>query len=142
MRQVVCHCLCLLCLALTAHCTEHDNNTTDHHHDHHGHEGHEGHDHSDHEHDTHSERAHHPDHVRLDDPGQDYTTWLAASGSILIISLCGIFGVIVIPIMQRIFYQHLIQFLIALAVGTLAGDALLHLLPHAFIAMMSKGDMP
>ena len=148
MRQVVCHCLCLLCLALTAHCTEH-NNTTDHHHDHHDHDGHdhdghEGHDHSDHEHDTHSERAHHPAHVRLEDSslGQDYTTWLAASGSILLISLCGIFGVIVIPIMQRVFYQHLIQFLIALAVGTLAGDALLHLLPHAFIAMMSKGKIP
>ena len=35
---------------------------------------------------------------------------------------------------QRAFYQHLIQFLIALAVGTLAGDALLHLLPHALLA--------
>ena len=38
-----------------------------------------------------------------------------------------------IPIMQKLFYQHLLQFLIALAIGTLAGDALLHLLPHAFL---------
>ena len=36
--------------------------------------------------------------------------------------------------LQKAFYQHLIQFLIALAVGTLAGDALLHLLPHALLA--------
>ena len=50
------------------------------------------------------------------------------------ISLCGVFGILVVPIMQRILYQHLIQFLIALAVGTLTGDALLHLLPHAFLA--------
>jgi len=41
--------------------------------------------------------------------------------------------------MQRVFYQHLIQFLIALAVGTLAGDALLHLLPHAFMARIGRG---
>lgn len=42
--------------------------------------------------------------------------------------------------MQRVFYQHLIQFLIALAVGTLVGDALLHLLPHAVIAKLGASQ--
>ena len=111
---------------------------------------HADHGHGDHEHD-HShhgqERIHlghdknlGPSHKPVDvSPGQNYQTWLAACGSILAISLCGVFGVMVIPIMQKVFYQHLIQFLIALAVGTLAGDALLHLLPHAFMARITAG---
>jgi zinc transporter ZupT len=61
----------------------------------------------------------------------DYRLWLAAISAIVIISLCGIFGVLVIPIMQKVFYQHLIQFLVALAIGSMLGDALLHLIPHA-----------
>merc|ERR1719225_39210 len=125
---------------------DHDHHDHDHDHDHHmkevvDHDDHEGHDHSSHEHDTHADRAHHPAHVKLEDGDTvDYRIWLAATASIILISLCGVFGVIVIPIMQRVFYQHLIQFLIALAVGTLAGDALLHLLPHAFIAQMTPGS--
>ena len=63
--------------------------------------------------------------------------WLASTTAIIIISLCGIFGVLVIPIMQKVFYQHLIQFLVALAIGTLCGDALLHLYPHALLGMIS-----
>ena len=62
---------------------------------------------------------------------KDYRLWLAAISSIVVISLCGIFGVLVIPIMQKVFYQHLIQFLVALAIGSMLGDALLHLIPHA-----------
>jgi zinc transporter 10 len=56
--------------------------------------------------------------------------WLYATLSIVVVSLCGLLAVAVIPVMQRVFYQQLLQFLVALAVGTLCGDALLHLLPH------------
>lgn len=56
--------------------------------------------------------------------------WLYSTLSLVGISLCGLLGVAVIPIMEKHFYHHVLQFLVALAVGTLCGDALLHLLPH------------
>lgn len=61
------------------------------------------------------------------------TVWLFSYLAVIVISACGVLGLAVIPIMQKRFYQPLLQFLVALAVGTLAGDALLHLLPHAMI---------
>ncbi|KAK9679790.1 ZIP Zinc transporter [Popillia japonica] len=57
--------------------------------------------------------------------------WWYSNGVVFLISACGVLGLAVIPIMQKRFYEQLLQFLVALAVGTLAGDALLHLLPHA-----------
>jgi len=98
------------------------------------HVGHD-HDHDHSHHDRHSEEIHghgvhgQPKKNRL----KDEKIWGAAIGSIFLIGACGIFGVMVVPIMNRKFYQHAVQFLISLAVGTLAGDALLHLLPHAIM---------
>ena len=50
-----------------------------------------------------------------------WNVWLASAGSITVIALCEVFAVLVVPIMQRVFYQHIIQFLIALAIGSLLG---------------------
>lgn len=60
-------------------------------------------------------------------------SWLYSMIAVLLISACGILGLGVIPLMKKTFYEPLLQFLIALAVGTLAGDALLHLLPHSMM---------
>ncbi|XP_055688102.1 zinc transporter foi [Lutzomyia longipalpis] len=61
--------------------------------------------------------------------------WVYASLSILGVSLCGLLGVAVIPCMEKKYYHHALQFLVALAVGTLCGDALLHLMPHAMMSI-------
>lgn len=67
--------------------------------------------------------------------------WLYATLSVVLVSLCGLFGVAVIPIMEKHFYHHILQFLVALAVGTLAGDALLHLLPHSMMPLTPDQDL-
>ncbi|KYN13035.1 Zinc transporter foi [Trachymyrmex cornetzi] len=67
--------------------------------------------------------------------------WVYSTVSIFVISLSGLLGVVVIPIMGKNYYHHVLQFLVALAVGTLTGDAFIHLLPHAsffyFIKIMN-----
>ncbi|XP_026483799.1 zinc transporter foi [Vanessa tameamea] len=69
-----------------------------------------------------------------------FAVWLYSSLSITAISACGLLGVAVIPIMHKTYYNHLLQFLVALAVGTLCGDALLHLMPHAMSPMEDDHD--
>ncbi|CRK92158.1 CLUMA_CG005773, isoform A [Clunio marinus] len=59
------------------------------------------------------------------------SVWFYSTLAIIGISLCGLSGVAVIPIVDKNYYFYVLQFFMALAVGTLTGDALLHLLPHA-----------
>ncbi|RLU23386.1 hypothetical protein DMN91_003590 [Ooceraea biroi] len=65
--------------------------------------------------------------------GSTVKVWVYSTCSILIISVSGLLGVAVIPCMGKYYYHHVLQFLVALAVGTLTGDALIHLLPHAMM---------
>ncbi|XP_047187930.1 zinc transporter ZIP6 isoform X2 [Scophthalmus maximus] len=59
------------------------------------------------------------------------TAWAGGFISITIISLLSLLGVVLIPLMNRVFFKFLLSFLVALAVGTLSGDAFLHLIPHS-----------
>ncbi|XP_058826688.1 zinc transporter foi [Topomyia yanbarensis] len=70
----------------------------------------------------------------------ELSVWIYSTLAILGVSLCGLLGVAVIPCMDKHFYHHVLQFLVALAIGTLCGDALLHLLPHAMMAQTTIGN--
>uniref|UniRef100_A0A8C5QZ88 Solute carrier family 39 member 10 n=1 Tax=Leptobrachium leishanense TaxID=445787 RepID=A0A8C5QZ88_9ANUR len=67
----------------------------------------------------------------LDKSKSEYSAWICGFISITVISLLSLLGVILIPIINQGCFKYLLNFLVALAVGTLSGDALLHLLPHS-----------
>ncbi|XP_022804198.1 zinc transporter ZIP14-like isoform X2 [Stylophora pistillata] len=52
--------------------------------------------------------------------------------AVTFISLTSLAGVAIIPFFENRMYKNILATLVAVAVGTLAGDGLLHLLPHAF----------
>uniref|UniRef100_A0A8C9REP4 Solute carrier family 39 member 10 n=1 Tax=Scleropages formosus TaxID=113540 RepID=A0A8C9REP4_SCLFO len=64
------------------------------------------------------------------EPSHSVWTWVWGFVSITVISLLSLLGVVLVPIINQSCFKFLLTFLVALAVGTLSGDALLHLLPH------------
>nr|KAF6337455.1 solute carrier family 39 member 10 [Myotis myotis] len=58
------------------------------------------------------------------------SAWICGIISVTVISLLSLLGVILVPIINQGCFKFLLTFLVALAVGTMSGDALLHLLPH------------
>ena len=71
--------------------------------------------------------------VEPDGPPDPSETWGYGFLAITICSLLSLAVIAMIPCLNKSFYNMMMAYLIALAVGTLAGDALLHLIPHAFI---------
>ncbi|KAL4712995.1 hypothetical protein ACJJTC_012065 [Scirpophaga incertulas] len=69
-----------------------------------------------------------------------YWTWIYASLSILVISATGLMGVAIVPLLKSVIFSHVLHFLVAVAIGTLCGDALLHLLPHALKSHGATGQ--
>ncbi|KAI9553381.1 hypothetical protein GHT06_021282 [Daphnia sinensis] len=59
---------------------------------------------------------------------------------VTLISLCSLVGVSVLPLMGKAFYSKLLTVLIGLAVGSLSGSSVFHLIPQAFGLMDSDPD--
>ncbi|XP_072525043.1 zinc transporter ZIP6 [Salminus brasiliensis] len=80
----------------------------------------------------HNSHSHH--HNKTTDTTQSSNiqiAWIGGFLAITIISLLALVGVVLIPLMNRVCFNFLLSFLVALAVGTLSGDAFLHLIPHS-----------
>lgn len=56
--------------------------------------------------------------------------WLYGTIAVSIVTLCSVFGVILMPCMNKNIYKYGMALFIGLAVGSLTGDALLHLIPE------------
>lgn len=68
------------------------------------------------------------------------SAWIYASLSILVISATGLLGVAIVPLLKSDMFSYILHFLVAIAIGTLCGDALLHLMPHALKSHGSSGE--
>ncbi|XP_067218642.1 zinc transporter ZIP6 isoform X2 [Chanodichthys erythropterus] len=92
-------------------------------------------DHSHHHNHHHHHHHHHHPHNQTDDRSPRNASiniaWVGGFLSITLISLLALVGVVLIPLMNRVCFNFLLSFLVALAVGTLSGDAFLHLIPHS-----------
>ncbi|XP_072927393.1 zinc transporter ZIP10-like isoform X1 [Hemitrygon akajei] len=75
---------------------------------------------------------HHHDSLEIQQDGKlSKSVWLWGFVAITLISLMSLVAIAIIPFLSHSFYKALLPFLVALAVGTLSADALLHLIPHA-----------
>ncbi|XP_048380371.2 zinc transporter ZIP4 isoform X1 [Stegostoma tigrinum] len=66
--------------------------------------------------------------------------YIYGSIATLVVSLCAVLGIVILLFTScTTAYQHIIQFFISLAVGSLTGDAVLHLIP-SFLGLHTHGD--
>jgi hypothetical protein len=57
---------------------------------------------------------------------------------VTIINICSLAGVVVLPFMKKAFYIKLLIFMVALAVGSLAGSGLLVLIPEVNYTLTAR----
>ncbi|XP_055957560.1 metal cation symporter ZIP14 isoform X2 [Patella vulgata] len=77
-------------------------------------------------------------HLHLSHPTST-AVWGYSFLCVTLINLCSLVGIIVLPFMKMVIYKILLIFMVALAVGSLAGSGLLFLIPEAF-GLAAEGD--
>ncbi|CAL8084166.1 unnamed protein product [Orchesella dallaii] len=63
---------------------------------------------------------------------ETWEVWVSAFGFVTIINLSSVMGIIFFPLMKKSFYTIVMRTMIGLAIGSLSGSALFHLIPAAF----------
>lgn len=70
-------------------------------------------------------------------PNVDWKAWVFGTIAIGIVCLLSLLGLLLIPFLRsEILFLHIIMFFMAVGVGTLVGDAFLHLLNEARIYLL------
>ena len=59
-----------------------------------------------------------------------FLAWVATMISVFVINLGSLLGLFASPIIKKKWFSLLLLFVISMGVGVLAGDGILHLLPH------------
>ncbi|KAK2570369.1 Zinc transporter ZIP10 [Acropora cervicornis] len=72
------------------------------------------------------------------DHDHGHRLWGYGIATVTVISLTSLVGVATLPLFGKKVYKKILALLVALAVGTLSGDALLHLLPHEGIKTFNR----
>lgn len=90
--------------------------------------------HSTHHEDNHSE----PD---LRQRPEQLHVWLSGLVFVTVISLCAVFGILVMRCLNKNIFNRFITFFVSVGVGSLSGSAVFHLLPQAFgLVIHSHGN--
>lgn len=72
-------------------------------------------------------------HKHYNDIPTQVQVWGYSFLSITVISVLSLAVIALVPCLGKSYYGLVMAFLVALAIGTLSGDAMLHLIPHAFV---------
>ncbi|KAI0978028.1 hypothetical protein GJ496_011582 [Pomphorhynchus laevis] len=78
------------------------------------------------------DQKHFHEHVHIKPSFISFRQYIYAVACTGIVCLASMIGIFLFPLMPQRYYNSLTSFMSSLAVGTLAGDALLHLIPHAY----------
>ena len=62
--------------------------------------------------------------------------WVLGSGVVLLISAVSMTGALIIPFMNARLYHYVLSFMVSLAVGSLSGSSIFHLIPQVAIIML------
>ena len=73
------------------------------------------------------------DDAQISEKATTLEVWGYSLLCVTIINICSLMGLVFLPLMKKDYYSRLLMYMVALAVGTLAGSSILFLIPEVRI---------